>query len=358
MASFVKVPRKNGFGWQAVIRRKGHRQIKRTFDLKGDAQRWAREQESLITAKRYQDPRLAEMVTLKDGLAKLRKESFLRKKANSTMEREKYTINHLTRLLGAQTSFAEIDTPRVSWYQNTRIEEGASNSSIRQELSMLSKLFNRARKEWKLPVENPVDDIERVPPGPARDRYLSQEEAHLVAIEAKKSRNKKFYPFVLLLLHTGMRTGEAAKLHEDAVNLEKRSVLIKKTKSGKPRSLPLTKPLVESLKMVKTTNGYYFLTPNHLRSDRIMLQPGSIFRDCWRGLRKRLDKNKVKIPHFTPHDIRHTAGTHLLLAGVDIRIIADILGHSTLQMVMRYTHTLDSHLQDVVDKIDYLGVEG
>ncbi len=46
------------------------------------------------------------------------------------------------------------------------------------------------------------------------------------------------------------------------------------------------------------------------------------------------------------------------MAGVDVRIIADILGHSTLQMVMRYTHLHDQHRQSVIDKIGYLGVNG
>jgi integrase len=63
------------------------------------------------------------------------------------------------------------------------------------------------------------------------------------------------------------------------------------------------------------------------------------------------------IPHFTPHDIRHTAASHLLMQGVDIRIIADILGHSTLAMIMRYTHLFDNTKREHIDKISYLGKE-
>jgi hypothetical protein len=44
------------------------------------------------------------------------------------------------------------------------------------------------------------------------------------------------------------------------------------------------------------------------------------------------------------------------MAGVDLRTLAAILGHRTMQMVMRYTHLLDDHKQAAIDKIDGLGM--
>jgi integrase len=354
MATFVPIKRKCGNGWQAVIRKQGHKPIKRTFDLKSDAQQWAAEQEVLIKAKKYKDPRLAELVSLDQALEKYRQEGFLEKKAPSTMAREVYSRRNLERLIGKNTPLSDIDSMIVNQYQNTRLTEEASASSIRQELAMLSRMFNKARKIWRVPVENPVNDVERVKPGRDRDRFLTTKEARLVLNEAKKAKNEKFYPFVLLLMHTGMRSGEAARLHTDFVNLQNRSIIIKQTKSGRPRNVPLTKQVAEALGSIKT-NDYYFLKPTHLANANLMLHPGNAFRSCWKSLWQRLKKDGKSIPHFTPHDIRHTAASHLLIAGVDIRVIADILGHSTLQMAMRYTHTLDSHRQDVIDKISYLG---
>ena len=230
---------------------------------------------------------------------------------------------------------------------------------------MLSKMFRIARKTWKIPVDNPVDDVERVPPAPGRQRFLTTEEARLVIREAKSLRNKKFYPFIVLLMHTGMRTGEAARLHRDNVNQEKRYIVIKNTKSGRPRTVPMTKTVAEALAILELEeDGYFFLKPAHRRSSSTMLRPGSIFRSCWQQVWQQL-KDKAEdqetypgfpvIPHFKPHDIRHTAASHLLMAGVDIRVIADILGHSTLKMAMRYTHTLDSYRLEVIDRIDHLG---
>ena len=65
---------------------------------------------------------------------------------------------------------------------------------------------------------------------------------------------------------------------------------------------------------------------------------------------------KAKIEDFNMHDLRHTAASYLLMAGVDLRTLADILGHSTMQMVQRYTHLLDDHKIKAIDHIGNLGV--
>ena len=127
----------------------------------------------------------------------------------------------------------------------------------------------------------------------------------------------------------------------------------------------MTMEVADALKKIDLEEeGYLFLKPNHRQSKQTMLRPGCVFQDCWRRLWVRL-KRKAEdqlhfpgfpaIPHFTPHDIRHTAASHLLMQGVDIRVIADILGHSTLAMIMRYTHLFDATKRKHIEKIAYLG---
>lgn len=50
---------------------------------------------------------------------------------------------------------------------------------------------------------------------------------------------------------------------------------------------------------------------------------------------------RAKIVDFRFHDLRHTAATRMAEAGVDIRTIAEFLGHATIQMTMRYAHATD-----------------
>ncbi len=372
MATIVKKQRKSDTVFQAIIRKKGYKPIKRTFDTKGQAKNWAAQQESLIYAKKYKDPRLAESVTLLHALTKYQEyEPVIRSKKDSTLARETYSKNNLLRLLGEHTPLSDITTSVVADYQDRRLKEPKhSTSSIRQELSMLSKMYRIAKIEWGLPVENPTEGVTRVSPPEGRERFLTTEEAIFIIQEAQACKNKRFLPYVLLLLHTGMRSGEAAKLTSDKIDLEKRTIIIKETKSGKPRKVALTIRATDALKAINPhENGYYFLQPQQLINEKFMEQPGKVFQTCWRGLRARLaSKNQNQenleefkdfpyIKHFKTHDLRHTAGSHLLAAGVDIRVITDILGHATLQMVMRYTHIFEDTKTETIDKLNHLGFE-
>lgn len=368
MATIVPIKTKSGTSWKAIIRRKGHKPLSRTWQTKGEANHWASEQESLILMKRYRDPRLAEAVTIKQALDKYTEHGkTILNKAESTLDREHYSKLNILRILAPETALSEINQLVVYNYQQKRIQEEGSASSIRQELSMLSRMFRIARGSWQLNIDNPVESIDRIPPKPGRERFLSTEEANLVIKEAKNSINNKFPVFVLLLMHTGMRTGEAARIKMSDIDLKNRKVTIWKTKTNKPRTVPLTHEAIASINAIAPEEeGYLFLKPHHRKAKQTMLRPGSIFRRNWISLWKHLKEkaenqkeypNFPVIPHFTPHDIRHTSASHLLMQGVDIRTIADILGHSTLSMVMRYTHLFDDTKLKHIDKISYLGKE-
>jgi site-specific recombinase XerD len=60
---------------------------------------------------------------------------------------------------------------------------------------------------------------------------------------------------------------------------------------------------------------------------------------------------EAKIADFRWHDLRHTFASRLTMAGVSMRTLAELLGHKTLAMVMRYAHLAPAHLRDAVERI-------
>ena len=60
---------------------------------------------------------------------------------------------------------------------------------------------------------------------------------------------------------------------------------------------------------------------------------------------------KAGISNFTWHDIRHTFASRLVMAGVDLRTVAELMGHKKIQMTMRYAHLAPSHKLDAVGKL-------
>ncbi|HNJ38842.1 MAG TPA: tyrosine-type recombinase/integrase, partial [Acidobacteriota bacterium] len=65
-------------------------------------------------------------------------------------------------------------------------------------------------------------------------------------------------------------------------------------------------------------------------------------------------RRKAGIEDFHFHDFRHTAPTWLAEMGVDAFTIADILGHSTIQMSMRYTHATDTRKANAMHKLSQI----
>jgi hypothetical protein len=60
---------------------------------------------------------------------------------------------------------------------------------------------------------------------------------------------------------------------------------------------------------------------------------------------------EAKIEGYSWHCNRHTFASRLVMAGVDLRTVAELLGHRTLQMVMRYSHLAPEHQASAVDRL-------
>ncbi|MBU0680087.1 MAG: site-specific integrase [Proteobacteria bacterium] len=336
----------------ATVRKDG-KSISRTFPSKAKAKAWAGEVEGAIDARKYNDPRLAEQVSLEVALDKYYRTVSI-KKAATTYDVEARTIKNIKKGIGADTSLAEI-TPRVVAEYRDKREGEVSAYTVRRELALLSHMFQKARREWELPVENPVKQIDRPKAPRGRKRFLTIPEALRLLDECNKSRNKKLAPYILTLLQTGMRASEAARLRWDQVDLGTRQLYLDQTKTVE-RSVPLTQTVCQCLTAIKPDddpgNALIFLTEEELTRPKNAARPSLIFRQSWQHARKRAGITDVRM-----HDLRHTAGTWMLARGVDIRIIAAILGHATMEMVLRYTHVVDAAALAAIDTIGDLGIK-
>lgn len=350
MARIIPRKGKRKTTYIATIRIKGYESVSRTFDTKGEAKSWAAEVETEMKRKRYKDPRQANLSL--DAAMERYLATVTTKKAKTTQERERRIAKILKNNLGKDTLLPDLTPSTVAAFRDQRLEK-VSAYSVRLELALLSHLFIKALKEWELPVENPVDAIERpnVPKG--RIIFLKEDEAAKLLRACRQSRNKMLYPYVLLLMHTAMRPSEAAGLRWRQIDLANRSLTLTITKND-PRTVPLTKIAVSALQDIKgeKKDDYLVFFSGEGSSEQARNIPSSRFRPSFDRARERAG---VKWVHM--HDLRHTAASHMLMAGVDIRTLAAILGHSTLQMVLRYTHLLDDHKLKAIDNIANLGFE-
>jgi integrase len=122
------------------------------------------------------------------------------------------------------------------------------------------------------------------------------------------------------------------------------------------RYVPLTEVAEKVLRSIRPTDAgnetFVFLPPSSPLLEKALTRPNLYFRRSFNTVRTKAGLEDVHL-----HDLRHTAASHLLMAGVDLRTLAEILGHKTLQMVLRYTHLLNDHKLKAVDRINSLGLE-
>lgn len=137
------------------------------------------------------------------------------------------------------------------------------------------------------------------------------------------------------LYHLGLRVGEACNLRVEDINLETGIVLIKTSKTGFARQLPIP----ANAKIIFTT--YLEMTE---------IQPGGYFLQ---GVNKQLNNQVIgrvlkKLKAKTgiqkrvyPHLLRHSIATQLLKNGMEIEKISQFLGHRCLESTQKYTHIID-----------------
>jgi integrase/recombinase XerD len=139
----------------------------------------------------------------------------------------------------------------------------------------------------------------------------------------------------------GLRMNEGARLSVD--NIDSKQMLLHIVgKRNKERVVPLTEPVLLLLRNVwKTHRNPKWLFPRHKDQSRHVAY--STMRKVFNNARQacQCDEN------FTIHGLRHSFATHLLEAGVNIRIVQILLGHASLKSTQIYTHLSEPLRKDL-----------
>jgi len=139
-------------------------------------------------------------------------------------------------------------------------------------------------------------------------------------------------PIVIAALNTGMRKSEILNLKWSEVDLIRRKIYIRNTKSGKPRDIDINQWLADTL----------LEFPRHPSSPYLFCDKkgkpyGSIRRSFETARRK------AGIEDLRFHDLRHNLASHLAMAGVGSETLQKILGHQDYRMTRRYIHLSPAH---------------
>lgn len=206
--------------------------------------------------------------------------------------------------------------------------------TVAREMQAINAMLNHARV---CGMAVPEIYLQRPRVDDARTRWLTEDERDKL-IDACDA---EIQGLVTFLFYTGARLGEAFGLTWFDVKNGRAYFVSYKGKRGKKkmRGVPLNS-IVEKA-MGGVTGDYVFRMPNGEKWLRRK------FYDYFYAACER-----AEIKDFTPHDCRHTFASHLVQRGANLRVVADLLGHSSMQMVMRYSHLAPNHLSEAVELLD------
>ncbi|MCK8063394.1 site-specific integrase [Vibrio sp. 1CM7H] len=223
-------------------------------------------------------------------------------------------------------------------------------------MNRLRAALNRA-VEWEFIDSHNLSSVKLIKQDNTRIRYLSNEEEKRL-LDALRDRNhcvRKpcneiepvefvdfFEPLVLTAMNTGMRKGELLSLRWEHVSLPNRYLTIRSenAKSKKTRTIPLNDTVLKLFERWRAQNpdaDYVFISNN---------QPVEFFQYPWQSLLK-----EAAIENFRFHDLRHHFVSKLVMAGVDLNIVRELLGHADLKMTLRYAHLAPEHKAAAVNLI-------
>jgi integrase len=382
--------------WQGQVIKAGFPPQAKTFDTKSEAQEWITAVEAAMNAGTYKVVRAAATTVRALVVAFEKDDAFLDDKGKCKPERKREWL----RLHHVRVEFGSYD-PRnltgavLNAYLARRREKGNTSSTIRKNLYTLQKVMEWGRRRQLVSIVPKISDLIKMPDSgthrerrleaneepklwraiapntvtmPVFDEYIgmtdlsraatsSQTQDLLSRVIGRKGRtgkegsladitpplrtNREAMACVLLLaLETGCRLGELLTLRWEFVDTDSRSLHLPRTKSGKPRNVPLTS---FSGRCLDEWQKHQHEQGKEVVKGRLFPWKNTdAFERRWRCV-----VVASGLPDFRFHDLRHEAISRFFeRTRLSDTEIASIVGHTTTTMLLRYMKLRGSTLAE------------
>ncbi len=307
----------------------------------------------------------------------------------------------------------DIQAKDVSRYQHARLAEGASPKTVNLEVGTLRAILRRHRVWAEI-----QQDVRMLPTVDDVGRAIDDDEEAALLLACRKSRSRSLYPAVMVALNTGMRYSEIRLLQWKQVDFSARLLTVgrSKTQTGTGRVIPLNARILNVLEMwaahfpnrepihyvfpfekygAKGEEDSFGFTAGVVVYNTDPTRPIGDWKEAWEKAKERAgaslrgknpavlsttsrrcrkksvarleespdDKGeRIKLQSLKCrfHDLRHTAVTRLLEAGIPYPVVASMMGWSAataIRMAKRYGHIGSHALRDAADVLGGLKIQ-
>ena len=226
--------------------------------------------------------------------------------------------------------------------KNATTNKTLKPATVNKELATLKIIINHFIKADVL-LKNPVSKVKFLKEDNNNYVVLTQEEEKLYLMAA----SQPLQDVAILMLECGCRPGEIYNLRKKDVNINQSFLMIPegKTKAAR-RRIPLTEKAKNVLRIrMNNAKGEYIFSGG--RGGKSVNQSIVKLSNAHYGARDRAGVRKFRL-----YDMRHTFASRMAMAGVDLVTLASLLGHSRIEMVMRYAHPVDEHKIEAIKKLE------
>lgn len=241
---------------------------------------------------------------------------------------------------------SQITVSDVERYKTQLLKRGLARRTVNEHLLVFNGCVSTAYKWLKLKGVPPEITWLKCPP-PNTD-YLSFDESELLL----SSADGVIREMIFTALRTGMRLGELIGLQWSSIDWHNRLIIVRHSwcnsakalgspKSNRERHIDMTADLYAVLLKRRKDTGFVFIDTNdehfgHYRLGRILTNV------C----------KKAGLRHIGWHVLRHTFASHLVMLGAPVAAVQKLLGHSAIDMTMRYAHLSPSTLRTAIDLLN------
>ena len=245
---------------------------------------------------------------------------------------------------------AEITARRIREYMAHRFARGNKRLTVRASVMALRAFFGFLIRDGVLePEENPMRGVE-APRGPQVGvTPLTGEETRrlLDSFDKDDQVEQRNFVMCLLILDTGLRVSEIARLGLDDIDFDRSSLKVN-GKGRKPRTVYMGRKMSATLlnyvenRRPEIANGYGTLFPPTTRSTYATMRPHYLSEI----IRNKMDEAGIPRANSSAHRLRHTFGYNFAKAGGSMFALQKLLGHSKLDMTRRYVMLADEDVRE------------
>jgi integrase/recombinase XerD len=265
----------------------------------------------------------------------------------NTIESYRRDLEHYLAGIGSSTSIDKIKEESIQNFLN-KLRSDLAESSISRLIASI-RGFHKFLVQEDISKNNPAQYLSVGSKALRLPKTLSAEVINAVidsigTSSPHSSRDKLIFEF---LYGTGARISELVNTDLDDIDFESNVVRIRFGKGSKQRIVPLGKSLKVAIENYVTRSRNSLVDSKKPSAALILNSKGSRLsrQSIWEVVNKvALDNN---LEDLSPHSLRHAFATHLLEGGADVRVVQELLGHSSVNTTQIYTHITVERLREV-----------